>query len=373
MKISLFLKNSLNKKAEQPVYIRITHKGKSVYISTQVSVKKNNWDKNKKKVLRSDILHMSKNKRISAYYNSAENVFLEHILKNKHIDIQSLKNKINITKATGFFEFSKNMIDKKQISESRKKTVNYIIQSIKSYKSNITLEDINHSFFTDFSMHLKNKGLRDSSIKTYIDYIKSVLNEALKQQVLSINTWSDFKYNVTYNQKPALTKEEVNIIKNIFFKTKNKTIKKICKLFLFSVETGVSLSDLHIISYEDIKQYEKGFLLQSSRFKTKAEYRVPLSKFALFLIDYSKKRQGKIFVFKKHIQYSMQKLKEETKGKIKTPYTFHTARHTFATNLAGAGVSEKIIMAMMGHKDTKSNRVYAEIRDHALFDHFTLE
>lgn len=48
---------------------------------------------------------------------------------------------------------------------------------------------------------------------------------------------------------------------------------------------------------------------------------------------------------------------------IRTPLTWHVARHSFGTLTLEAGVSIESIAKMMGHSSITSTRIYAQVSD----------
>ena len=48
--------------------------------------------------------------------------------------------------------------------------------------------------------------------------------------------------------------------------------------------------------------------------------------------------------------------------KIKKRVTFHTARHTFATQLLSKGVPITTVQALLGHSSVRTTQVYAEVK-----------
>ena len=53
---------------------------------------------------------------------------------------------------------------------------------------------------------------------------------------------------------------------------------------------------------------------------------------------------------------------------IKKRVTFHTARHTFATQLLNKGVPITTVQALLGHSSVRTTQVYAEVKQQTILN-----
>ena len=135
--------------------------------------------------------------------------------------------------------------------------------------------------------------------------------------------------------------------------------------FLFCTYTGISLVDLEritqdsikVVKYKDIDYH----IIKDNRQKSDTGFITILTSEALELIKIRKKESNSKFIF--HVPscmfYQMDIIRK--KSGIEKHFTFHTSRHSFGTYWANKGVSEKVIMKMMGHKSKSANRIYSKI------------
>ncbi len=87
---------------------------------------------------------------------------------------------------------------------------------------------------------------------------------------------------------------------------------------------------------------------------------VPLTENALEILNkYIQNKEENESIFTMQNTFTNRKLKEIAKlAGIKKDFTFHTARHSFATRLANTGVNTMLISKTMGHKNPKQTYGY---------------
>lgn len=131
------------------------------------------------------------------------------------------------------------------------------------------------------------------------------------------------------------------------------------KMFLFSCYTGLRISDIRALLWEDIREEEAGSYLYVRMVKTKEPIRLALCNRALQLIG--QRQSGLVFRCPApgSITYYI-------RGWVKIAginkhVSFHVARHSFATIGLTAGVDIYTISKLLGHKNVTTTQVYAEM------------
>lgn len=131
---------------------------------------------------------------------------------------------------------------------------------------------------------------------------------------------------------------------------------------LFSCFTGLRISDILKLKWEDIEQLSDGGLAIRLRSqKTQTEAVLPISDEAISLCG--DKNTGYIF---KGMNRSMiqEPLKEWLKeAGIKKHITFHCFRHTYATLQIAAGTDIYTVSKMLTHKNVSTTQIYADLVD----------
>ena len=133
---------------------------------------------------------------------------------------------------------------------------------------------------------------------------------------------------------------------------------------LFACLTGLRISDITALRWEDITDYSAGGkCIHIITQKTKSEDIIPISKEALELIGYTTDKTGKVFVGLKR-SLTNQPLKHWIlSAGIKKNITFHSFRRTFATLQAAAGTDIRTIQSMMAHKSITTTQRYMKVVD----------
>jgi len=138
-------------------------------------------------------------------------------------------------------------------------------------------------------------------------------------------------------------------------------------MFLFSVFTGLAFADLQSLGASQIETNSEGKrYIRKARQKTEVKSLIPLHPIAEQLLSlYTKeKSKGDYKIFPD----TMSKGKLSTRLKavglacgIRTPLTWHVARHSFGTLSLEAGIPMESIAKMMGHSSIASTQIYAQI------------
>lgn len=374
MNYTVFIKNAPLKKGLYPVYIRISHLRRSKYLSLGINVKEKDWDKVKKLVKRSDILHHKKNLVIRSYSQKADQILLENIINNTPLSLDAVIKKLRNKNLINFFEFAQTVIKNKDVAKATLDGYNAAMNNMKNFRKETILTDIDTLYLSSFKNYLIKLGKEISTIKIYIAFISQIMNAAVKEQIILGNPCTDFKIDFVRNEKPYLTTNEIEILEKLADSNSLKpTFNNTLKMFLFSCYTGISISDLSKLTIDNIQTVivddNSYSMIFDNRQKTKNAFRVPLTQKALAIIDDLSTNTKTLFgsIISMTLSYHMEKIRLAA-PEIKKHFTFHTARHSFGTYWASQGVSEKILMEMMGHTESASNRIYSKIQDFTLIN-----
>tara|TARA_R110001592_G_scaffold121046_2_gene326058 strand:+ start:87 stop:1148 length:1062 start_codon:yes stop_codon:yes gene_type:complete len=255
---------------------------------------------------------------------------------------------------TNFVEFFEVQLERK--NDSTKVVWENTLNHIKGYHGNrLKFEDLTSNWIEGFQSYLLERVSNNSAL-TYISKVNATLNVAVKQKIIFENP---YKFITTLKnqekEKVFLVKEEIQkIIDTEFY---NEDVKN---AFLFSCYTGLRISDIVRLTWDNIN----GSKIHITQKKTKELVYLPLNENALDILtkqDRSKEKVFNIGVRPKHINRMLRRLKRESS--ITKDFTFHSARHTFATILITSGVNIFTVSKLLGHKDIESTLVYAKVID----------
>ena len=190
---------------------------------------------------------------------------------------------------------------------------------------------------------------------------------AVSQGTIRFNPFEEVKYEVVERKPRFLSKGDV--AKLLAFPLQDEGAELSRRMFLFSVFTGLAFVDLQGLRASQIETNSEGKrYIRKARQKTEVESLIPLHPIAEQILALYTKEQsrGDYKIFPDTM--SDWKLLRHLKAVglacgIRTPLTWHCARHTFGTLTLEAGVPIESIAKMMGHSSIASTQIYAQVTD----------
>lgn len=232
----------------------------------------------------------------------------------------------------------------------------------------VTLDQIDKSFCQEYIDYLlteyrpKGKRVSNFTLHTYYRILNGALNAAVRAEIIKVNPFikinNSDKIRLPESKRSYMTIEEVRSL--IATPMKNEAVKS---AYLFSCFCGLRVSDIVGLKWKDVFVDRGRYRLSVSMQKTKEPIYLPLSPEAL---KWMPERGGK--AAEEHVfdlpSPSMMNLLIKPWAKaagIDKRFTFHTARHTFATMMLTLGADLYTTSKLLGHADVKMTQVYAKI------------
>lgn len=388
--IQFVLRLPKNKKDETAtVYARITINGRRAEISLKSKVSINNWDeaKGKAKGKRQEIVKL--NSHMEQVRSLIFDSYQELIQQNKVVSVDAVKAKYlgeDIEEAMTLLkviEYHKQVAITKLAPGTMKNyytTESYLKKFIKHQyrKNDITLDELNYKFILDFENFLINyesvdhhKSLNNNGVMKHMERLRKMVNMAVMMDWLEKDPFSKYKLHFDKVERGHLTKEELKVLSNKNFKIER--LQSVLDMFLFSCHTGLAYIDIFNLTRENIaKGIDGRDWLMTNRQKTNTTVRVPLLPEAVQLIKKYKDHpvalaKGTLFpVISNQRMNGYLKEIAEICG-INKNFTFHLARHTFATTVTlSNGVPIESVSKMLGHTSIRTTQIYAKVVEHKL-------
>lgn len=231
-----------------------------------------------------------------------------------------------------------------------------------------TLDQIDRKFCLDYIDYLyteyrpKGKRLSNFTLRNYCRVLNSALNAAVRAKLIVANPLNELerseKIRLPESKRSYMTIEEVRAL--IDTPMKNETVKS---AYLFSCFCGLRVSDIVGLKWKDVFIDRGQYRLAVSMQKTKEPIYLPLSPEALKWMPERGDKTAEDHVFDLPSPSMMNILiKPWAKAAgIAKRFTFHTARHTFATMMLTLGADLYTTSKLLGHADVKMTQVYAKI------------
>jgi integrase len=197
----------------------------------------------------------------------------------------------------------------------------------------------------------------------YLRNLKAALNRAVVWAYISKSPFDNIKIPKRQLVKPYfITREELQKILDV---TEKEIMKEI---FIFAFNTGCRVSEIVQVKWENIDFNRKIVTIGDADFTTKSKKQrvIPMTNEALNILRNCSKIGGNGYVFPKpdgfpyHPDHISKKFKMAVRqAGLSEEITFHTLRHSFASNLANKNVSLVVIQELMGHSSLTVTQIYS--------------
>ncbi len=225
-------------------------------------------------------------------------------------------------------------------------------EGIKSLTMKQLTENIVHKYAEYLSETSEGEGA-----SSYFKRFKKMIKQAVREKVILNNPATD----VTIKKddsivKDVLTIEEIKILAGT--PISNAQVRN---AFLFCCFTGLSWIDVKELKWKHINLRNK--LLTKVRAKTDTETVVSLNSTALSMLQEPGEPQDLVFALPSNTG-ALKLLKNwVTKAELGKHITWHSARHSFATNLIYYKTDVMIVSKLLGHSTLKYTQRYTRIAE----------
>ncbi len=235
--------------------------------------------------------------------------------------------------------------------------------------TDIDIKKIDHEFVSSYEFFLRSeKNCCNNTTVKYLKNFKKIIRICLSNHWLDKDPFAAYKAKLDEVMPAFLTALELQAISGKQFVSER--INQVRDIFLFSCYTGLAYVDVKklkrskIVTGFDVQQW-----VSTSRQKTDTTSKIPLLPVALEIMNRYENHPQCGYEGKLLPVLSNQKMNGYLKEigdicGITKPFTYHTARHTFATTVTlSNGVPIESVSKMLGHKNIKTTQHYARILD----------
>lgn len=356
-------KKKLNKKGEALVQVEATLNKRKVYMTTNVYLKPEWWDKDRKQVVNHPQAE-GLNLMLWQFMLDLQNVEIELWKRGTTPTLAMMKSCGKDVPDVTFKAFAKKMIDESDRSEKTKENLQSTVRAVCRFRQGLDFKDITYSFLRAFEQHLRDNGKSTNTVGKHMRQLRTIVNEAINHGVVKADDYPFRKFKIRSEKGHFewLTPQELKRLENL--NLTNTGQRHVLDAFLFCCYTGLRYSDFVRMKPDWMESVGGRPWLHFFTKKTKTEVRLPLQLLfdgkALGIIekygDISK--LAKIYgnhdtnVALSHIMAA---------AKINKRATFHAARHTCATLLVYQGVPITSVQKILGHASLRTTQIYSEI------------
>lgn len=236
------------------------------------------------------------------------------------------------------------------------------LKKLKAFHGQDTLPvtSITEEYLTMFKNYLEEK-LTGETPYHYFKFLKMVLKQATKDKLFIANPAADIVVPCVSNEpKNALSIEEIRSL--VAAHCPNDIVKR---AFLFSCQTGLRFCDIRVLKWSNIGDDN---VLRMIQVKTSHPVTVPLVDYAITLMGQRAGSNDLIFPMPTNAGTNKSIEVWVKNAGIEKKITYHSSRHSYATNLYGSGVDIYTTSAAMGHKSIKETPRYVRLSQHAVSD-----
>ena len=365
-------KNKTKADGKTAILCRITIDGTNVVMSTGESIVPHDWSVN-----RVETTDKKTNQRLQAFREEIEQGYNNLLYRYGAVSAELVKNYLQGIERnpTTLLALSAKELKAQRESKSEgtygsnrssSKQLNTFVQS--RGEEDIPLAVITIGFFNDYRFYLKKEGYAPATINKHLCWLSRLMYRAVSQGTIRFNPFEGVKYETVERKPRFLSKGDV--AKLLAFPLQDEGAELSRRMFLFSVFTGLAFADLQSLRVSQIETNSDGKrYIRKARQKTEVESLIPLHPIAEQILALYLKEEdcsNDHEVFPDTITKSQLVAHLKAMGLacgIRTPLTWHVARHSFGTLTLEAGIPMESIAKMMRHASISSTQIYAQITD----------
>ena len=363
-------KKQLNKQGAALVQIEAYLNGRKIYLTTNVYLHPEEWDHDTSQVVQ----HPHANDLNAMLYEKIlelQQAEIAYWRKGVSPSLLDLKNAVkhHVTADITFLNFARQSVQMSDRREGTKQNIYATLRRMKDWRGDVEFRDLDYRYLTGFEAYLRSLGLMTNSVGKHLRNVRTLINEAINQGYMSLADYPFRQFRIR-KEKPehrVLTVPELQKLERLQLNRKSR--QRVLDSFLFCCYTGLRFSDYTQLTDDSlVLQRGKAWLVLTSQ-KTGARQKLPV--YLLFdgkALDLVEKYETLPKMNRIGCNADVNRTLKEivTQAGITKRVTFHTARHTFATQLLGQSVPITTIQRLLGHTSVKTTQIYSEVLDDTL-------
>lgn len=354
-----------NKKAS--IELRITYNKKQKYISSGISVCKDQWREGY-------IVNTPDARQLNAYLDtllSKVRQLLFDMMEGGNINLESIPPKLEKIdmEEKGFLAYCRKRAEVRKYGKAKASQKRYgiFIRLFSKWGKIKSFKDITEENIIAYDRYLSRQGLKPSSKwGNYHKFLNSFILDAIEEGYVAKNPYKTVhieRSKSTGGIGKYLTEEELSRIKKA--KMPTESLERVRDLFLFQTYTCLSYTDLRHFSSSAISTIKGKKVYTGTRDKTDKPFTIPLQKEAIALLE----KYNYVLPMLSNVKYNLYLKSVAQHAEIDKPISSHWARHTGATLLLNKGVNMQIVSKICGHSSIRiTEQIYAKLLDETVIE-----
>lgn len=272
------------------------------------------------------------------------------------------------------YVFWSNFIDDAKVADKRllrsalQNFQRYVSEEHPQFASRIEAKNLTRELMQGFA-HFIEDTHKGEGVRTYWQRFKRLVNYAVEKKVIRESPCKGIKVASTNDilSKDILSRDELQKLFATHYEKESETIRRAFALTCF---TGIRYCDVKRLTYKNIDYSNKLLTFRQSKVKHDSSVSgVPIPLNDMLLAVIGEKPKGVrdtdlVFEDLPSLEACLKALKHWTKrAGIDKRITWHSGRHSFATNLLSNGANIKVVSELLGHSSLKFTQKYVRAMD----------
>lgn len=366
----IFLRTDhLNSDGTHTVNLRLVSNRKKKDISLKIFVIARNWNPNSNRIRKTGKDFARKNRLITKYENRAKNIIDDYFLNDKSLTVTEFSKRFisDVHNDSSFYDYVLTKLENRKMAHQTYKAYKSQVTKLKGFRKELSFADISPDFIHKYRKYLIDEiGNNENTTNKSLRIIKAFINWAIEDELMKKNPFKTIKTKHVDGKREFLSILELEKLERLYNKGDLKNnLHNVLRYFLFACYTGLRYTDLQDLNFKHIKKASFNRteidMIDIKMHKTQKQVTIPLIKKAKDLLPTMVAANQKVFKIISN-QKTNQNLKEVIKeAGISKKITFHSARHTLATNGLEMGIPIEVVSKILGHTELKTTQIYAKV------------
>lgn len=368
----IFIHDGYKKKdGTAAIYVLVHLAGKSLKFPTGVSCDPDQFDPGKQRIKGASRTVKDNNLIIEKSLATINDIAVRYRLQHVTLTPELLKREWkNPARRIDFYAFMTEAMKERrgEIAASSLKQHESLKAKLQEFRPALSFSEIDAEFINQFRRHLKLKlGNGQNTIHNNLKNFKTYLNIAKRKGVIQENPFDLVKFSRATTDRVFLSETELKVFQDRYnsgYYDKNYGL--VLRHFLFMCYTGLRVSDLRSLTFDNIMDGKVVYWPVKTRNHKRAAVKVPLTRYAWQLIRDEANTDGLVFNCLSEQQMNI-KIKELARDmKVYKDVTNHSGRHTFGTLYIQKTNDVAGLQKLLGHSKITETMIYVHITDTAI-------